>query len=184
MKHSNFSRILSFLLALVMVLSMAPARVFASNSATYTRVDVSAPSDITAGTYLIYGTSSQATDNGSNSAFMSTSGSTNTRLMSSALEITDGTVTTDDANCVWNLIEAEGGFLVQNAGNGKYLYYGKAMEGKAPKRVTDRPLEYTKTKNPRAGPFWDRALCAAEMPAFREVKPGHFVACHRVDEVN
>ena len=26
--------------------------------------------------------------------------------------------------------------------------------------------------------------CAAEMPAFREVKPGHFVACHRVDEVN
>ena len=124
MKHSNFSRILSFLLALVMVLSMAPARVFASNSATYTRVDVSAPSDITAGTYLIYGTSSQATDNGSNAAFMSTSGSTNTRLMSSALEITDGTVTTDDANCVWNLIEAEGGFLVQNAGNGKYLYYG------------------------------------------------------------
>ena len=26
--------------------------------------------------------------------------------------------------------------------------------------------------------------CAAEMPPFREVKPGHFVACHRVDEVN
>ena len=38
MKHSNFSRILSFVLALVMVLSMAPARVFASDSATYTRV--------------------------------------------------------------------------------------------------------------------------------------------------
>ena len=26
--------------------------------------------------------------------------------------------------------------------------------------------------------------CAAEMPAFNEVKPGHFVACHRVNEVN
>ena len=38
MKYSNFSRILSFLLALVMVLSMAPANVFASDSATYTRV--------------------------------------------------------------------------------------------------------------------------------------------------
>ena len=26
--------------------------------------------------------------------------------------------------------------------------------------------------------------CAQTMPEFREVKPGHFVACHRVDEVN
>ena len=26
--------------------------------------------------------------------------------------------------------------------------------------------------------------CAKEMPAFNEVKPGHFVACHRVHEVN
>ena len=26
--------------------------------------------------------------------------------------------------------------------------------------------------------------CAAEMPPFNEVKPGHFVACHRVHEVN
>ena len=26
--------------------------------------------------------------------------------------------------------------------------------------------------------------CAAEMPAFNEVEPGHFVACHRVNEVN
>ena len=26
--------------------------------------------------------------------------------------------------------------------------------------------------------------CAAEMPAFNEVKPAHFVACHRVHEVN
>ena len=26
--------------------------------------------------------------------------------------------------------------------------------------------------------------CAAEMPEFKEVKPGHFVACHRTEEVN
>ncbi|MBQ5671760.1 MAG: peptide ABC transporter ATP-binding protein, partial [Oscillospiraceae bacterium] len=25
--------------------------------------------------------------------------------------------------------------------------------------------------------------CAETMPEFREVKPGHFVACHRVDEI-
>jgi len=44
----------------------------------------------------------------------------------------------------------------------RYQYYGKVMEGRAPKRVTDRDLVYTKTKNPLAGPFWDRALMAAE----------------------
>lgn len=44
----------------------------------------------------------------------------------------------------------------------KYLYYGKVMVGKAPKRVTDRPLQYTKDKNPLAGPRWDRRLVSAE----------------------
>lgn len=63
----------------------------------------------------------------------------------------------------------------------KYQYYGKAMvdsvTGKGPANipgvgyrfrrgatlaVTDRNLEYTKTHNPQAGPFWDRALVAAE----------------------
>lgn len=29
-------------------------------------------------------------------------------------------------------------------------------------KVTDRKLEYTKTYNQKAGPFWDRALVAAE----------------------
>ena len=43
MKHSNFSRVLSLVLALVMVLSMAPVRAFAADSATATLVtDVSA----------------------------------------------------------------------------------------------------------------------------------------------
>ena len=42
---------------------------------------------------------------------------------------------------------------------------------------------------PSGSPFRTRCpyateQCAAEMPAFNEVKPGHFVACHRVNEVN
>lgn len=52
--------------------------------------------------------------------------------------------------------------IVTDVPYGKYLYYGKAMEGRAPRKVTERPLHYTKTKNPKAGPFWDRALVAAE----------------------
>lgn len=44
----------------------------------------------------------------------------------------------------------------------QYLYHGFAMEGKAPKKVTDRPLKYTTTKNPQAGPYWDQRLVASE----------------------
>lgn len=58
-------------------------------------------------------------------------------------------------------------YIVTDVPYAKYLYYGKAMEGKAPKVVTDRDLVYTKTKNPQAGPYWDRALVAAEMPAMQ-----------------
>lgn len=53
-------------------------------------------------------------------------------------------------------------FIVTDVPYGKYLYYGKAMEGPAPKVLTDRDLRYTTTKNPNAGPFWDRRLAAAE----------------------
>lgn len=53
--------------------------------------------------------------------------------------------------------------IVTDVPHGKYIYYGKAMEPKeAPKKATDRDLKYTKTKNPQSGPFWDRALVAAE----------------------
>ena len=38
MKYSNFSRALAFVLVLVMVLSMAPATVFASDSAVYSQI--------------------------------------------------------------------------------------------------------------------------------------------------
>ena len=44
----------------------------------------------------------------------------------------------------------------------QYQYYGKVMVGAPPKVVTDRDLQYTKTFNPLAGPFWDRKLLAAE----------------------
>ena len=61
-----------------------------------------------------------------------------------------------------------------------FLYYGKLMvdpktgaagfliddEWKSrrgvPKVLSNRNITYTKDKNPRAGPFWDRALSAAE----------------------
>ena len=35
-------------------------------------------------------------------------------------------------------------------------------------KPTNIPLEYTKTKNPQAGPYWDRRLVAAEMPAMTQ----------------
>ena len=62
-----------------------------------------------------------------------------------------------------------------------YQYYGKVMvnaeTGKGPAlipgvgyrykrgsslKVTNKDLQYDKTKNPRAGPFWDRALMSHE----------------------
>ena len=58
-------------------------------------------------------------------------------------------------------------YIVANVPYGKYLYYGKVMVGSPPKQVTDIPLQYTNTKNPQAGPYWDRALVAAEGAALR-----------------
>lgn len=57
--------------------------------------------------------------------------------------------------------------IVTDTPSARYLYYGKVMVGKAPKTVTDKDLRYTKDKNPQAGPFWDRSLKAAEMPAMQ-----------------
>lgn len=52
--------------------------------------------------------------------------------------------------------------IVTDTPYARYLFYGVAMEGRAPKTPTSRPLVYTKTKNPLAGPRWDKALTAAE----------------------
>lgn len=57
--------------------------------------------------------------------------------------------------------------IITAAPHAKYIYFGKVMVGSPPKQVTDRGLKYTKTKNPQAGPFWDRALVAAEGTAMR-----------------
>ena len=43
-----------------------------------------------------------------------------------------------------------------------YQYYGMAMAGPAPRYVTNNPLHYDTSKNPLAGPYWDRRLMAAE----------------------
>ena len=54
-------------------------------------------------------------------------------------------------------------FLHVNVPYARMLYYGKVMVGRAPKRVTDRPLKYIRTeKSPLAGPRWDRRLVSAE----------------------
>ena len=123
MQNLTRNRFLAVLLALVMIISMLPVTAFAAGTVTATKVNVTQASDITAGTYFIFGTSSQAIDDGTTTAFMSTTNSTGTRLMSADLTITDGTVTSDDADCMWELIETTGGFYVKNVGNGKYLYY-------------------------------------------------------------
>lgn len=71
--------------------------------------------------------------------------------------------------------------IVTNVPYGKYLFCGKVMvnskTGKGPVLIpgvgyrfpkgstfvpTDRELEYTKTKNPLAGPHWDRTLVSYE----------------------
>ena len=70
--------------------------------------------------------------------------------------------------------------IVTDVPYGKYLYYGKVMidptigaagfltpEGwrsrkNSIKVLTGRDLQYTRTKNPQAGPFWDRTLSACE----------------------
>ena len=76
--------------------------------------------------------------------------------------------------------------IVTDAPQAKYLFYGKVMvdpklkvagfmtpEGWRSRKgvvkvLTGRYLEYTKTKNPMAGPRWDRALSAAEGKAMAE----------------
>ena len=73
--------------------------------------------------------------------------------------------------------------IVTGAPQGKYLFYGKKMvdpktgaagfmtpEGWRSRKgcvkvLTSSPLNYTKTKNPQAGPRWDKTLSAAEGPA-------------------
>ena len=65
--------------------------------------------------------------------------------------------------------------IVTDTPYARFLFQGKLMvsdvtgspwarKGET-KHVVNRPLDYTKTKNLKAGPFWDRALSTAEGPA-------------------
>ncbi len=50
--------------------------------------------------------------------------------------------------------------IITDEPQARTLFYGVSASGK--------PLNYTKTHNPQAGPRWDRSLIAAEMPAMRQ----------------
>ena len=62
--------------------------------------------------------------------------------------------------------------IVTDTPSARFLFNGKLMvsdvTGSAwarkgeTKHVVNTPLDYTKTKNPKAGPHWDRAVTAAE----------------------
>ena len=114
-------RLCSLALSLFMVLSFVPAISFAE-AATYTLVDA-ASEGLSAGTYLIRGFSTNTIDT-ADSAFMSISGATGTRLMSADLAISNNQVSTDDTDAVWELIAVTGGFQVKSVATGDYLYYG------------------------------------------------------------
>ena len=76
--------------------------------------------------------------------------------------------------------------IVTDAPQAKYLFHGKKMvdpkinasgfltpegwrsRGGCVKVLTGEPLQYTKTKNPLAGPRWDRAVSVAEGKAMAE----------------
>ena len=112
MKHSNFSRILSFVLVLVMVLSMAPTAVFAADSATYTRVTAD-QADWSGEYLLVYEAGSLAFDGS-----LSTPDAVNNYQ---AVTIDGDTITADPAIAV--TIEAvDGGYVLKSA-SGLYLYH-------------------------------------------------------------
>ena len=104
MKHSNFSRVLAFVLALVMVLSMAPARVFASDSAVYTQI--STADELTTGKYVLV----------ANNGYAPTVFSSGW-VLAEAVEAVDGTITAPAANLVWD-ITVEGSTVKLTDSNG------------------------------------------------------------------
>lgn len=77
-------------------------------------------------------------------------------------------------------------FIHVDAPQARTLYYGKIMVDPvthaagfltpngwrsrkgAPKVVSGRDIQYDQTKNPQAGPFWDRRMMAAEGDAMRQ----------------
>ena len=112
MKQSNFSRVLSFVLVLVMVLSMFPTTVFAADSATYIRVTAD-QSDWSGEYLLVYEAGSLAFDGS-----LSTPDAVNNYQ---SVTIDGDTITADPAIAV--TIEAvDGGYVLKSA-SGLYLYH-------------------------------------------------------------
>ncbi|MBE6951669.1 MAG: hypothetical protein E7451_10105, partial [Ruminococcaceae bacterium] len=90
MKHSNFSRFLSVMLALVMVLSMIPATVFASDSAVYSQI--TSAEELTTGKYVL------VVDSGFAPTVLDGSW-----VLAEAVTAADGTITAPAANLVWDI---------------------------------------------------------------------------------
>ena len=63
------------------------------------------------------------------------------------------------------------GFLMVDPVTGAAGFKDKDGQWKSrkgvPKVKSNRPIEYTKSKNQQPGPYWDRALKAAELPAMQ-----------------
>ena len=121
MKHSNFSRALSLVLALVMVLSMLPASVFASDSAVWTKVDAA---DITADDTIMV---TMTNPNGVTYALYTVQSGTKGN---DALVVTvngDTITTTGTADYGWTVTPVDGGYTLSvDAG---YLYTTAANNG-------------------------------------------------------
>ncbi len=54
------------------------------------------------------------------------------------------------------IIEDDG--IIYNTPYARYQYYGKVMVGRAPKKLTDRNIQYHGA--PKRGAFWDRRMWA------------------------
>lgn len=52
----------------------------------------------------------------------------------------------------------ESSLIIVNSPQARYLYYGKVMIGRAPKKAIDKDLVYTTAHNAKAGPFWDKRM--------------------------
>ncbi len=90
MKQSKFSRVLSLMLALVMVFSMFPASVFAVDSAVYTQI--TSADELTTGKYVM------VANNGYAPTVLSGSW-----VLAEAVTATDGKFTDPAANLVWDI---------------------------------------------------------------------------------
>ena len=96
MKQSNFSRVLSLVLALVMVFSMLPATAFAADSAVYSQI--TSAGELTTGKYVL------VVDTGYAPTVFEGGW-----LLAEAVTAADGTVTDPASNLVWDITVDEAG---------------------------------------------------------------------------